>query len=40
MEKLINEQKFSYQIDIKKVPISDKLKYYLKKYKKKKYQYL
>ena len=40
MEKLINEQKFSYQIDIKKVPISDKLKYYLKKYNKKKYQYL
>ena len=40
MEKLINEQKFSYQIDIKKVPISDQLKYYLKKYNKKKYQYL
>ena len=40
MEKLINEQKFSYQIDIKKIPISDKLKYYLKKYNKKKYHYL
>ena len=40
MAKLINKQKFSYEINLNKVPISKNLKFYLKKYNKKKYQYL
>ena len=40
MNKLINKQKLSFEIDVNKIPISVNLKFYLKKYKKKKYHYL
>ena len=40
MNKLINMQKLSFEIDINKIPISKNLEYYSKKYNKKKYQYL
>ena len=40
MNKLINKQKLSFEININKIPISKNLEYYSKKYKKKKYQYL
>ena len=40
MNKLINKQKLSYEIDINKIPISKNLEIYLKKYKKVKNQYL
>ena len=40
MKKLINDQKLSFEIDMKKIPISKKLNYFLKKYKTKKYHYL
>tara|TARA_B100000579_G_scaffold39834_1_gene27838 strand:+ start:152 stop:1111 length:960 start_codon:yes stop_codon:yes gene_type:complete len=40
MIKLINKQKLSFEIDVDKIPISTNLKFYLKKYKKKKTQYL
>ena len=40
MKKLINSQNLSFEIDINKIPISKKLKVYLKKYNKKKTQYL
>ena len=36
MNKLINKQKLSFEIDINKIPISKNLKNYLKKYNKKK----
>ena len=40
MYKLINKQKMTFEININKIPISKNLKFYLKKYNKKKYQYL
>ena len=41
MKKLINKQHLSFEIDINKIPISKSLKFYLKKYNKKKiYIYL
>ena len=40
MKKLINTQDLSFEIDINKIPISKKLNFYLKKYKKKKNHYL
>ena len=40
MNKLINKQNLSFEIDVNKIPISKNLKFYLKKYKKKKNQYL
>ena len=40
MIKLINKQKLSFEIDINKVPVSNKLKLYLNKYYKKKMEYL
>ena len=40
MKKLINNQNLSFEIDIDKIPISKKMKIYLKKYNKKKNQYL
>ena len=40
MNKLINKQKLSFEINLNKIPISKNLEYYSKKYKKKKYQYL
>ena len=40
MYKLINTQNFSFEIHINKIPISKKLKIYLKKYNKQKNQYL
>ena len=40
MNKLINEQNLSFEINISKIPISKKLKIYLKKYNKQKNQYL
>ena len=40
MSKLINKQKLSFEIDINKIPISNMLKSYLKKYNKKKDRYL
>ncbi len=40
MNKLINEQKLSFEINVNKIPISKNLEFYLKKYNKKKYQYL
>ena len=38
--KLINKQKLSFEIDINKIPISNNLKNYLNKYKKKRTNYL
>tara|TARA_B100001079_G_scaffold259053_1_gene257850 strand:- start:18 stop:977 length:960 start_codon:yes stop_codon:yes gene_type:complete len=40
MSKLINKQKLSFEINVNKIPISKNLQVYLKKYNKKKYQYL
>ena len=40
MKKLINTQNLSFEIDINKIPVSKKLKIYLKKYNKKKNHYL
>ena len=40
MEKLINNQNLSFEIDINKIPISKKLEIYLNKYNKKKNKYL
>jgi len=40
MNKLINQQKLSFEIDINKIPISKNLEIYLKKYNKNKDQYL
>ena len=40
MNKLINKQNLSFEIDINKIPISKNLEIYLKKYNKKKNQYL
>ena len=40
MSKLINKQKLSFEINVNKIPISKNLEIYLKKYNKKKYQYL
>ena len=40
MNKLINKQKLSFEININKIPISKNLELYSKKYNKKKYQYL
>jgi thiamine-monophosphate kinase len=40
MNKLINKQKLSFEIYFNKIPISKNLEFYLKKYNKKKYQYL
>tara|TARA_B100002051_G_scaffold207435_1_gene198434 strand:+ start:33 stop:995 length:963 start_codon:yes stop_codon:yes gene_type:complete len=40
MIKLINKQKLSFEINVNKIPISKKLEFYLKKYKKRKTQYL
>ena len=40
MNKLINKQKLSFDINVNKIPISKKLEFYLKKYKKLKLQYL
>jgi len=40
MYKLINRQNLSFEININKIPISKKLKIYLKKYNKQKNQYL
>jgi len=40
MNKLINKQKLSYEINFNKIPISKNLEFYLKKYNKKRIQYL
>ena len=40
MNKLINKQKLSYEININEIPTSKNLNFYLRKNKKKKYQYL
>jgi len=40
MNKLINRQKLSFEINVNKIPISKNLEFYLKKYKKLKTQYL
>jgi len=40
MKKLINKQNLSFEINLNKIPISKNLEFYLKKYNKKKYQYL
>ena len=40
MKKLINNQNLSFEIDINKIPISNNLKIYLKKYNKNKNKYL
>ena len=40
MNKLINKQKLSYEININKIPTSKNLNFYLRKNNKKKYQYL
>ena len=40
MNKLINKQKLSFEINVNKIPISKNLEFYLKKYKKLKTQYL
>ena len=40
MNKLINNQKLSFDININKIPISKNLEFYLKRYKKLKTQYL
>ena len=40
MSKLINKQKLSFEINLNKIPISKNLKFYLKKYNKKRVQYL
>ena len=40
MNKLINMQKLSFEINVNKIPISKNLEFYLKKYNKKRIQYL
>ena len=40
MNKLINKQKLSFEIDLNKIPISKNLQIYLKKYKKLKKHYM
>ena len=40
LTKLINKQKLSFEVDINKIPISNNLELYLKKYKKKRENYL
>ena len=40
MNKLINKQKLSFEINVNKIPISKNLEFYLKKYKKLKTKYL
>ena len=40
INKLINKQKLSFDINVNKIPISKNLKFYLKKYKKLRTQYL
>ena len=40
MMKLINKQKLSFEINVNKIPISKNLEIYLKKYNKKKIEYL
>ncbi len=40
MNKLINKQKLSFEINLNKIPVSKNLEFYSKKYNKKKYQYL
>ncbi len=40
MNKLINKQKLSFEINVNKIPISKNLKFYLKKYDKSRTQYL
>ena len=40
MNKLINKQKLSFEININKIPISKNLKFYLKKYNKLRTEYL
>ena len=40
MKKLINKQNLSFEIDVNKIPISKNLKFYLKRYNKKKNLYL
>jgi len=40
MNKLINKQKLSFEINVNKIPISKNLEFYLKKYNKKRIQYL
>jgi len=40
MNKLINKQKLSFEINVNKIPISKNLEFYLKKYRKLKTQYL
>ena len=40
MNKLINKQKLSFEINVNKIPISKNLEFYLKKYKKLRTQYL
>ena len=40
INKLINKQKLSFEINVNKIPISKNLEFYLKKYKKLKTQYL
>ena len=40
MNKLINKQKLTFEINLNKIPISKSLEFYLKKYNKKKYQFL
>ena len=40
MKKLINKQNLSFEIEINQIPISNELKFFLKKYNKKKNQYL
>jgi thiamine-monophosphate kinase len=40
MNKLINKQKLSFEINVNKIPISKNLKFYLKKHDKSRTQYL
>ena len=40
MNKLINKQKLSFDINVNKIPISKNLEFYLKKFKKLRSQYL
>ena len=40
IKKLINKQNLSFEINVNKIPISNELMYFLKKYKKNKIQYL
>ena len=40
MNKLINKQKLSFEINVNKIPISKNLEFYLKKYNKSRTQYL